>query len=227
MDIYSTMEWRKQEHKNIILLCFITCEAFKCKDLRTIFFEGGYYVMTQGGTYVWLNVYDITTRWAYMGLKVHVMCKYICNRVNLVIKGPHVQVWIAIYKRSCIHYCGGEYEMYLVIWRGFPYSLRIYCVTYVCWSCAPRWNFVHGVYLCYFMIFLYLVPNIINVYDMTPRGHNTFIGNTCITALYWWKWSIQPMPWCFNVPFNGHFPQHTHLCSNAFDEEYSQHDLEI
>jgi hypothetical protein len=39
-----------------------------------------------------------------MGLNVHVMCKYICNWVDLVIKGPHVQVRIAIYKRSCIHY---------------------------------------------------------------------------------------------------------------------------
>jgi hypothetical protein len=28
----------------------------------------------------------------YMGLNVHVMCKYICNRAGLVIKGPHVQV---------------------------------------------------------------------------------------------------------------------------------------
>jgi hypothetical protein len=26
-----------------------TCEAFKCKALRTKLFEGGYYVMTQGG----------------------------------------------------------------------------------------------------------------------------------------------------------------------------------
>jgi hypothetical protein len=26
-----------------------------------------------------------------MGLNVHVMCKCICNRVNLIIKGPHVQ----------------------------------------------------------------------------------------------------------------------------------------
>jgi hypothetical protein len=43
---------------------------------------------------------------AYMGQNVHVMCKYICNRVVLVIKEPHVQVLIAIYKRSCIHYWG-------------------------------------------------------------------------------------------------------------------------
>ena len=28
----------------------------------------------------------------YMGLNVHVMCKYISNRVDLVVKGPHVQV---------------------------------------------------------------------------------------------------------------------------------------
>jgi hypothetical protein len=26
-----------------------------------------------------------------MGLNVHVMCKCICNRVGLIIKGPHVQ----------------------------------------------------------------------------------------------------------------------------------------
>jgi hypothetical protein len=39
-----------------------------------------------------------------MGLNVHVIFKYISNTVILVIKGPHVQVLIAIYKRSCIHY---------------------------------------------------------------------------------------------------------------------------
>jgi hypothetical protein len=27
---------------------------------------------------------------AYMVINVHVMCKYICNRVNLIVKGPHV-----------------------------------------------------------------------------------------------------------------------------------------
>jgi hypothetical protein len=37
-----------------------------------------------------INVYDITPRGAYMGLNVHVMCKYICNRVDLIVKGPHV-----------------------------------------------------------------------------------------------------------------------------------------
>jgi hypothetical protein len=39
-----------------------------------------------------------------MVLNVHLMCKYICNRVILVINEPHVQVRITIYKRSCIHY---------------------------------------------------------------------------------------------------------------------------
>jgi hypothetical protein len=33
-----------------------------------------------------------------MGLNVHVMCKYICNKVDLVVKGPHVQVLIGIYR---------------------------------------------------------------------------------------------------------------------------------
>jgi len=28
----------------------------------------------------------------YMGLNVHVKCKYMCNRANLVIKGSHVKV---------------------------------------------------------------------------------------------------------------------------------------
>jgi hypothetical protein len=73
----------------IILLGFITCESFNCKALRTNIFEGGYYVMTQGG-YIGLNVYDMTPRGEYMGLNVHVMCKYICNRVILIVKGPHV-----------------------------------------------------------------------------------------------------------------------------------------
>jgi hypothetical protein len=27
---------------------------------------------------------------AYMGINVHVICKYICNRVSLIVKGPHV-----------------------------------------------------------------------------------------------------------------------------------------
>jgi hypothetical protein len=44
------------------------------------------------GAYLWLNVYDMTPKGAYMGLNVHVMCRYICNRVDLVIKGLHVQV---------------------------------------------------------------------------------------------------------------------------------------
>ena len=56
----------------------------------------------------------------YMGLNVHVMCKYICNRAGLVVKGPRVQVWIGIYgdhvfiivemwivMYECIWLCGG------------------------------------------------------------------------------------------------------------------------
>jgi hypothetical protein len=46
MDGLSSNERRKQEHKKIILLGFITCEAFNCKALRTKLFEGGYYDMT-------------------------------------------------------------------------------------------------------------------------------------------------------------------------------------
>ena len=87
--------------------------------------------------YIWLNVYDMTPRGGggYMGLNVHVKCKYMCNRVDLVVKGSDVQVWIVIYKRSCIHYWGnGEYERYLVIWRGLPYCLKSFCVTYLYWS---------------------------------------------------------------------------------------------
>jgi hypothetical protein len=26
-----------------------------------------------------------------MGINVHLMCKYICNRLGLVVKGPHVK----------------------------------------------------------------------------------------------------------------------------------------
>jgi hypothetical protein len=40
-----------------------------------------------------LNAYDMTTRGGggrYMGMNVHLVCKYICNRVGLKVKGPHV-----------------------------------------------------------------------------------------------------------------------------------------
>jgi hypothetical protein len=43
-----------------------------------------------------LNVHDMTPGGggggggAYMEINVLVMCKYICNRVNLIVKGPHV-----------------------------------------------------------------------------------------------------------------------------------------
>jgi hypothetical protein len=110
----------------------------------------------KGGAYLWLIVYDMTPRGAYMGINVHLMWKYICNRLGLVVKGPHVQVWITIYKRSCIHHCDMwivNYEWHLVIWRGFPYYLRIYCINYLYWSCTPCSHFIHGVYFCYFMIF--------------------------------------------------------------------------
>ena len=36
------------------------------------------------------KIRDLTQRGAYMGLNVHVMCKYICNKVGLIVKGPHV-----------------------------------------------------------------------------------------------------------------------------------------
>jgi hypothetical protein len=84
------MEIRKKEHKKIILLGFITCEAFNCKALRTNIFEGGYHVMTQRGN-IGLNVYDMTPRGG-IGAKCTCKCKYICNKVDLVVKGPHVQL---------------------------------------------------------------------------------------------------------------------------------------
>jgi hypothetical protein len=34
----------------------------------------------------------------YGGLNVHVICKYICIRVGLIVKGPHVQLSISIYR---------------------------------------------------------------------------------------------------------------------------------
>jgi hypothetical protein len=49
MDGSSSMERRKKGDKKIILLGFITCEAFNYKTLRTNLFEGGYYVMIQRG----------------------------------------------------------------------------------------------------------------------------------------------------------------------------------
>ena len=43
------------------------------------------------GAYIGLNVYDMIPRGGvYMGLNVHVMCKYMCNRVGLIVKEPHV-----------------------------------------------------------------------------------------------------------------------------------------
>lgn len=45
------MTTRKQEYKETLLLGFITCKALNCKALRTKLFEGGYYVMIQGGIY--------------------------------------------------------------------------------------------------------------------------------------------------------------------------------
>ena len=46
MDGSSSMERRKQEHKKIILLGFITCNTLHCEALRMNIFEGGYYDMT-------------------------------------------------------------------------------------------------------------------------------------------------------------------------------------
>ena len=54
---------------------------------------------------------------SYMDINVHAMWKYICNRIALVIKGPHVQVWIDIYKRSCINY----WEWNCEVWKVFGY----------------------------------------------------------------------------------------------------------
>ena len=69
------------------------------------------------GAFIWLIVYDMTPGGAYMGLNVHVMCKYICNRVDLVIKGTRVHLWIVIYKRSCIHY----WDVNCEAWKVFGY----------------------------------------------------------------------------------------------------------
>ena len=69
------------------------------------------------GVYIWLNLYDMTLSGGIHGPKYTLMCKYICNRVFLVIKGPHVQVWITIYKRSCIHY----WDMNCEVWKIFGY----------------------------------------------------------------------------------------------------------
>jgi hypothetical protein len=92
MDGSSSIERRKQKHKTIVSLSFITCKSFSYKALRTKLFEGGYnYDMTPRGAYIELSVYDMTPRGEYMGLNVHVMSKCICYRVGLVIQGPHVQ----------------------------------------------------------------------------------------------------------------------------------------
>ena len=49
MDGSSSKEIREKEHNKIILVGFITCEAFNFKASSTNMFEGGCYVMTQGG----------------------------------------------------------------------------------------------------------------------------------------------------------------------------------
>ena len=124
---------------------------------------------------------------AYMGLNVHVMCKCICNRVDLVIKGPHVQVWITIYKKSCIHYLEMwivKYERYLVIWSRFSYSLTSYYVTYISWSCAPCLHFVHGVYFCYFFIFwaFWIITIHIQIFS-TGQFYTWSIDPSCFPAI--------------------------------------------
>jgi hypothetical protein len=53
-----------------------------------------------------LNVYYMTPMGGIRGLNVHVMCKCICNRVGLIIKGPHVKCFNRYIYRSCIHYWG-------------------------------------------------------------------------------------------------------------------------
>jgi hypothetical protein len=81
-----------------------------------------------------------------------------------------------------------KYEWYFLIWRGIPYYLRIYCVAYLYWSCVPCSHYVHGVYLCYFMIFvriwsitfcikapiigfLFLNKNILNFFVTFAQSH--------------------------------------------------------
>jgi hypothetical protein len=51
MDGLSLMERRKEEHKKIILLGFITCEAFNCKALRTKILKQGTMLWPKGGIY--------------------------------------------------------------------------------------------------------------------------------------------------------------------------------
>jgi len=67
------MDRRKQEHKKILSIGFITCKTIQCKALRTKLFKGGYYDMTLWGAYMGLSVHDMTIRGAYMGLSVHDM----------------------------------------------------------------------------------------------------------------------------------------------------------
>ena len=55
-------QWQ-QESRNIresiiLLLVFVTFKAINHKALGTKVFEGGYYDMTQGGSYMGLNVYN-------------------------------------------------------------------------------------------------------------------------------------------------------------------------
>ena len=116
----------------------------------------------------------------YMGLNVHVMCKYICNRVSLVIKGPHVQVWITIYKRSCIHY----WELNCEVWKVFGYLegvplffkellcnlsiLELFSMlTFYTWCVLLLFYDILSIWIITFGIRAYIW---LNVNDMTPRG---------------------------------------------------------
>jgi hypothetical protein len=51
MDGSALMERRKEEHKKIILLGFITCEAFNCKSLRKKLLKQGVMLWPKGGIY--------------------------------------------------------------------------------------------------------------------------------------------------------------------------------
>ena len=121
---------------------------------------------------------------AYMGLNVHVKCKYMCNRDNLVIKGSHVKLWIVLYKRSCNHYWGnGEDKRYLVIWSGLPYSLRSYCVTYLYWSFSPCWRYAYQAILL--IAHLYDKLRFIRCEkSMLPKSENSSLCKNIAVSLF-------------------------------------------
>jgi len=98
-----------------------------------------------------------------MELNVHVLCKYICNKVGLIVKGLHMQVWIGIYRDHvfiietyelwCMNVFGYVEEVLLLfkelscnlyileLWSTLTFCTR--CVLLFCYDILRIW-FITG-----------------------------------------------------------------------------------